>query len=200
MAHLVKKTLVFVILIGVFNSLKANNMKTIIIGGGCFWCLEAVFSEVPGVQDAVSGYAGGHVKNPAYREVCNGSTGHAEVIKIVYNTEKVSLDELLQVFFMIHDPTTPNRQGNDVGTQYRSIIFYNNEIEKDHIINYINGLEKSKKFKDRIVTELKENETFYEAETYHQNYFRNNKDQPYCKFVIDPKLTKWQHFKESKTK
>jgi len=163
--------------------------KSIVLGGGCFWCLEAVFDKLNGVSKAQSGYAGGHVKNPGYKEVCYGKTGHAEVLKINYNTEVISLETLLQVFFSFHDPTTLNRQGNDVGTQYRSIIFYADENEKIKIEKYIN--ETAATFWDNpIITELSAPEIFYPAEAYHDDYYELNSAQPYCKFVIEPKVNK----------
>lgn len=163
--------------------------KSIVLGGGCFWCLEAVFDNLNGVSKAQSGYAGGQVKNPSYKEVCNGTTGHAEVLKIDYNSEVISLETLLQVFFSFHNPTTLNRQGNDVGTQYRSIIFYENDQEKELIENYINNVAVS--FWDNpIVTELSAPAIFYPSEAYHNDYYQLNSAQPYCKFVIEPKVSK----------
>lgn len=163
--------------------------KSIVLGGGCFWCLEAVFDKLNGVTKAQSGYSGGHVKNPGYREVCNGSTGHAEVIKVDFDDEIISLETILQVFFSFHDPTTLNRQGNDVGTQYRSIIFYESEEEKTRIDKYIE--ETASGFWDNpIITEIAAAEIFYPAEAYHDNYYELNSAQPYCKFVIEPKVVK----------
>jgi len=163
--------------------------KSIVLGGGCFWCLEAVFDKLNGVIKAQSGYAGGHVKNPGYREVCNGTTGHAEVIKIDYNSEVITLETLLEVFFTFHDPTTLNRQGNDVGTQYRSIIFYENESERLALEKFVN--ETAATFwSNPIVTEIAATEIFYPAEAYHDNYYELNSAQPYCKFVIEPKVVK----------
>jgi len=163
--------------------------KSIVLGGGCFWCLEAVFDKLNGVKKTQSGYAGGQVVNPGYREVCDGGTGHAEVLKIDYNSEVISLESILQVFFTFHDPTTLNRQGNDVGTQYRSIIFYESDEEKSLIDKYIS--EKASTFWDNpIVTEISPAKIFYPAEAYHDNYYRLNSAKPYCKFVIEPKLSK----------
>lgn len=163
--------------------------KSIVLGGGCFWCLEAVFDKLKGVSKAQSGYAGGHVTNPTYKEVCYGTTGHAEVLKIDYNPEVISLEVLLQVFFTFHDPTTLNRQGNDVGTQYRSIIYYLDEEEKVLIEKYIDEVASS--FWDNpIVTELSAPAIFYPAEAYHDDYYKLNSAQPYCKFVIEPKVLK----------
>ena len=163
-------------------------MNYAILGAGCFWCIEAIFSQLDGVNSVISGYSGGNVSNPTYEEICSGKTGHAEVCKIEYNTEIISFEQLLKVFWENHDPTTLNRQGNDIGTQYRSIIFYNNDKEKNLAKKYKQKLEKSKIFKDSIVTEIVKFTKFYEAEDYHQNYYENNKMQPYCKFVIKPKL------------
>ena len=163
--------------------------KSIVLGGGCFWCLEAVFDKLNGVSKAQSGYAGGHVENPGYKEVCYGSTGHAEVLKIDYDSEVISLETILQVFFTFHNPTTLNRQGNDVGTQYRSIIFYESEEEKSLIDKYIS--ETASTFWDNpIVTEISPSKIFYPAEAYHDNYYELNSSQSYCKFVIEPKVSK----------
>ncbi len=164
-------------------------IESIVIGGGCFWCLEAVFNKLKGVKSVVSGYAGGHIKNPAYREVCNGTTGHAEVIKIDYDSDVISKETLLELFFSFHDPTTLNRQGNDVGTQYRSVVFYKDESEKKEIEDFISG-KASMMWNNPIVTEIAELPVFYPAEDYHQSYFDNNKMQPYCMIVINPKVKK----------
>lgn len=163
--------------------------KSIVLGGGCFWCLEAVLDKLNGVSHVQSGYAGGHVNNPTYKEVCYGATGHAEVMKIDYESDVISLETILQVFFTFHDPTTLNRQGNDVGTQYRSIIFYESEEEKTLIENYIK--ETASGFWDNpIVTEISVTKVFYPAEANHDNYYELNSAQPYCKFVIEPKVMK----------
>jgi len=171
---------------------KENAMKTevVTLGGGCFWCLEAVFEETRGVLEVVSGYAGGEVKNPTYEQVCSGTTGHAEVVQITFDADKISYEEILKVFWLIHDPTSLNRQGNDVGTQYRSVIFYQNEAQKMKAEASIK--EFSTKFVKPIVTEVKPLERFYKAEAYHQGYFKNNPNQGYCTFVVSPKI---QHFK-----
>lgn len=163
-----------------------------IFGGGCFWCTEAIFQKVKGVEKVESGYAGGDVKNPAYREVCNGTTGHAEVIRIEYNPREVSYEALLKVFFLTHDPTTLNRQGNDVGTQYRSVIFYFSEEQKQKAQKYLKELASQNHFAKPIVTEVLPFNNFYKAEDYHQNYYSNNSSQPYCSFVIAPKLEKFR--------
>lgn len=163
-----------------------------VFGGGCFWCTEAVFQRVKGVIKVESGYSGGFVKNPAYREVCNGTTGHAEVIKIEFNPGEVTYKELLKIFFLTHDPTTINRQGNDVGTQYRSVIFYQDEEQKE-AAEYVKAeIEKGNYFSKPVVTEILPFVNFYKAEDYHQNYFNNNTSQPYCTYVIVPKLEKFE--------
>ena len=163
--------------------------KEIIVGGGCFWCIEAVFRRVKGVKEAISGYSGGNRENPTYKQVCSGATGHAEVVKVVYDDEVITLDEILEIFFAVHDPTTLNRQGADVGTQYRSIIFYENDDEKKVIEKAIQKAQKN--FKDKIVTEVVPKKTFYKAEDYHQNYYDQNPYQGYCQFVIQPKIQKF---------
>ncbi len=164
-------------------------LKEIILGGGCFWCIEAVFNRVKGVKEAISGYSGGERKNPTYQQVCSGATGHAEVVKIVYDDEIIDLDEILDIFFEIHDPTTLNRQGADIGTQYRSIIFYENSDEKKVIEKAIQKAQT--KYKDKIVTEVSLKKPFYRAEDYHQNYYDNNPYQGYCQMVIQPKVQKF---------
>ena len=168
-----------------------KNLAVATFGNGCFWCTEAIFQRLKGVESVLPGYSGGHVKNPAYREVCMGDTGHAEAIQITYDPEIISYRTLLEVFFYTHDPTTLNRQGNDVGTQYRSVIFYRNEKEKKEAEKIIEQLENDKVYSSRIVTELVPFDHFYEAEEYHQDYYNNNKNQPYCRAVINPKLDKF---------
>jgi peptide-methionine (S)-S-oxide reductase len=170
---------------------KVSNAKEIAtLAGGCFWCLEAVFDELRGVDDVVSGYMGGHVANPTYRAVCNGTTGHAEVVQISYDPAQISFRNLLDVFFTIHDPTTLNRQGYDVGTQYRSAIFYHTPEQRAVAEQTIAELEAARLWGAPIVTELTEAETFYAAEEYHQEYFVNNPNQPYCRAVVAPKVAK----------
>ncbi|WP_232468340.1 peptide-methionine (S)-S-oxide reductase MsrA [Alkalitalea saponilacus] len=169
-----------------------QNRETAILGGGCFWCLEAVFQKVKGVEAVVSGYSGGYIKNPAYREVTSGRTGHAEVVNVVFNPEVISYEVLLSIFFTIHDPTTLNRQGADVGTQYRSVIFYLSEEQKRTAEKVMAQFEEQKVYNNPIVTQLVEEAPFYRAEDYHQNYFRNNPDQPYCRVVIEPKVVKFR--------
>lgn len=174
-----------------------NALEEATLGGGCFWCTEAVFLQMKGVESVASGYSGGHVKNPGYREVTTGRTGHAEVIQITFDPRVVSFSEILEVFFMTHDPTTLNRQGNDIGTQYRSAIFYHNEEQKKTAKKVIELFEKEKVYDDPIVTEVTPFEAFYKAEDYHVNYFNNNKNQPYCQFVVAPKVEKFRKvFKE----
>jgi len=163
---------------------------TAILGAGCFWCVEAVFQRIEGVIKVESGYAGGHVKNPPYREVCEGTTGHAEVCRIIFDPNKVSFETLLSVFFQTHDPTTLNRQGNDIGTQYRSAIFYLNEAQKNTATQVKNKLDAEQVFANPIVTEITAFTNYYPAEDYHQNYYNQNSDQPYCKFVVAPKVEK----------
>jgi methionine-S-sulfoxide reductase len=160
----------------------------LVVGGGCFWCLEAVFEKLDGVEDVINGYAGGTSQNPTYEEVCDGVGGHAEVVKIVYDPEVISLEDLLDVFFGMHDPTTLNRQGNDVGIQYRSIILYDGEEQKEVIDAALKDMQT--RFDKPITTEVVVLEKFYEAEKYHQDYFRKNPTQPYCAFVINPKVEK----------
>jgi peptide-methionine (S)-S-oxide reductase len=163
-------------------------MEKLTLGGGCFWCLEAVFQRINGVVSVESGYAGGEVGNPSYEEVCTGNTGHAEVIEITFNPEIISLNQLLDVFWAAHDPTTLNRQGADVGTQYRSVLFYRNEKQKQQIEESL--LKAQQKFKDKIVTQVVPFETFYKAEGYHQDFYNQNKGNGYCRIVIEPKLRK----------
>lgn len=174
-----------------------KNLITATFAGGCFWCLEAVFDQIKGVESVESGYAGGQLKNPSYREVCNGDTGHAEVVQIHYDGNVVSYQDLLNVFFGIHDPTTLNRQGADIGTQYRSAIFYHNEDQKNIAEKFIRDLEVEKIFDKPIVTQVVPLDKFYVAEDYHQEYFQKNPYQPYCQAVVSPKVAKFrQHFRD----
>lgn len=166
-------------------------MEQATFGGGCFWCTEAVFQNLKGVAKVVSGYMGGHTDNPTYKDICNGDTGHAEIIQIEYNEEEISFEDLLLVFFKTHDPTTLNRQGNDAGTQYRSVVFYENQEQKLAAEKMIDNLEKEMVFDRPIVTEITPISKFYSAENYHQNYYNNNPDQGYCAYVIQPKLAKF---------
>ena len=166
--------------------------ETVVFGGGCFWCTEAVFKMLKGVVSVMPGYAGGTTPNPTYESVCSGKTGHAEVIKIDYQPSTINLKTLLTVFFATHDPTTPNRQGNDIGTQYRSAIFYTTEAQKTDALAFINEINNSNGAGKPAVTEVKPLTTFFPAENYHQNYFANNPGNPYCEVVINPKLKKVQ--------
>lgn len=161
-------------------------------GGGCFWCTEAVFEELEGVEAVVSGYCGGTVPNPTYEQICTGRTGHAEVIQIMYDPEKVSFEKLLEVFFRTHDPTTLNQQGADRGTQYRSVVFYHDDEQKEITERIKEKLDESEAFSSRIVTEISPLETFYVAEDYHQDYYAKNPNQGYCRAVIAPKMDKFR--------
>lgn len=167
-----------------------DKLQVATFAGGCFWCTEAVFIRLVGVEKVVSGYTGGFIKNPPYREVCTGRTGHAEGVQIYYDETKISYTDLLEIFFATHDPTTLNRQGNDVGTQYRSAIFYDSDAQRQEAEEFIQFLEDNKAFKSPIVTEINKLEEFYLAENYHQEYYDNNKEETYCQFVIHPKLKK----------
>jgi peptide-methionine (S)-S-oxide reductase len=174
-----------------------NKMEKAVLGAGCFWCVESVFQELNGVEKVVSGYSGGHKENPAYKEVCDGTTGHAEVAQITFNPSVVSFREILEVFFLVHDPTTRNRQGNDVGTQYRSAIFYQNPAQKEIAESVIRELDASGAWEKPIVTEINAFEKLWPAEDYHQNYYKLNSEQPYCQYVVRPKLEKFRKvFKE----
>jgi peptide-methionine (S)-S-oxide reductase len=177
-----------------------NKLEKATLGGGCFWCTEAVFLELKGVKTVVPGYSGGHIKNPAYREVTTGRTGHAEVVQLTYDPQVVGFKEILEVFFATHDPTTLNRQGNDVGTQYRSAVFYHNEEQRQIAEEVIQLLEKEKAYDDPIVTEVTAFDAFYIAEDYHHNYFARNKNQPYCQFVVAPKVEKFKKVFREKLK
>ena len=169
-----------------------NNFETTTLGGGCFWCLEAIYKELRGVLSVESGYAGGLVQNPTYKQVCTGNTGHAEVVQIQYNPTIITFKDLLNVFFTIHDPTTLNRQGADIGTQYRSVIFYHNETQRNIAESIIKEFEQKKLWVNPIVTEITPFQMFYRAEDYHQDYYLNNSNQPYCQVVIAPKITKFR--------
>jgi peptide-methionine (S)-S-oxide reductase len=174
-----------------------QNREVATLGGGCFWCIEAVFDELKGVESVESGYCGGSVVNPTYRQVCSGTTGHAEVIKVTFDPQAVSFREILEIFFSVHDPTTLNRQGADSGTQYRSVIFYHSDEQKAIAEQVIDEINRARVFDDPVVTQVVPSEQFYVAEDYHQEYYRLNGGQPYCQFVIDPKMKKFrEHFKE----
>lgn len=170
------------------------------LGAGCFWCVEAVFDQLKGVESVQSGYSGGHIQSPTYEEVCTGRTGHAEVVQITYNPQMIKFEELLEVFWTVHDPTTLNRQGEDVGTQYRSAIFYHNQPQKKVAEDYIKQLNQAKTFAEKIVTEVTKFEVFYPSENYHDNYYKRNGDQPYCRMVVRPKVNKFQKQFQNKLK
>jgi peptide-methionine (S)-S-oxide reductase len=178
----------------------SGTIDTATFGAGCFWCVEAVFQRLEGVIKVESGYSGGTVKNPAYREVCNGTTGHAEVCQITYDKSKISFKDLLEVFWKTHDPTTLNRQGNDSGTQYRSAIFYHNAEQKELAEKYKAELNKSGAWNDPVITEIAPFTAFYKAEDYHQNYFNQNGGEPYCQYVIQPKVEKFEKVFKDKMK
>lgn len=178
----------------------ANQQETATLAGGCFWCLEAVFDHVQGVLDVVSGYSGGKLNNPTYEQVSTGMTGHAEVVQIVFDPQQLSYRELLEIFFSIHDPTTLNRQGADVGTQYRSAIFYHSPEQKRAAEVFIQELEAEKVWSQRIVTEVQPFKVFYPAEEYHQNYFERNPNTGYCRMVVAPKVSKFRHKFQEKIK
>lgn len=174
--------------------------EIITFGSGCFWCTEAIFQQINGVEKVVSGYSGGHVENPTYEQVCDKKTGHAEVCQLTYDTSLVSIDELLEVFWQTHDPTTMNQQGNDVGPQYRSVVFYHNNEQKEKAEHYLQELSKSGAYSKPIVTTVEPFKNFYVAENYHQNYYNANGNQPYCNFVIRPKLEKFEKVFKDKLK
>lgn len=182
------------------KEMNVAGLDTATFGAGCFWCVEAIYQQLKGVVSVTSGYSGGHVKNPAYREVCNGTTGHAEVCHIVFDPDVISYDELLEVFFLIHDPTTLNRQGNDVGTQYRSVIFYHNEHQKELAEDYKKMVDDMGVYKSPVVTEITQFTAFYMAEDYHQEYYEMNKEAPYCSYTITPKLNKFKKAFKDKIK
>lgn len=174
--------------------------ETATFGNGCFWCTEAVFQQLNGVISVTSGYSGGEVENPTYKQVCTGTTGHAECLNIVYDPSMISFDELLEVFWKTHDPTTLNRQGNDVGTQYRSVIFYHNEEQKTKAEKYKAELDKSGAYNNPVVTIIEPFVKFFPAEDYHQNYFNENGEAPYCQFVVRPKVEKFEKIFKNKLK
>ena len=177
-----------------------TQLEKITFGAGCFWCVEAVFRELKGVYSVVSGYSGGARPDPTYEQVCSGATGHAEVIQVEYDSSEISFDELLEVFWSVHDPTTLNRQGADVGTQYRSVIFYHNEEQKQKAEAYLQQLNDAKAFPNKIVTEIVPLKNFYAAENYHQDYYKANGSQPYCAMVIKPKMDKFRKVFKDKLK
>ncbi|MCG8701520.1 MAG: peptide-methionine (S)-S-oxide reductase MsrA [Bacteroidales bacterium] len=185
---------ILILAIVLLNStyIMSNNKETATLGAGCFWCVEAIFDQVKGVESAESGYSGGHIVNPTYKEVCAGNTGHAEVVQVVFDPEVISYAKILEIFFKTHDPTTLNRQGNDVGTQYRSAIFYHSEEQKQIAQEIKTNLGSAEIWKNDIVTEIVPFENYYPAENYHQEYYQANKEQPYCNFVITPKFEKFK--------
>ncbi len=203
-----KAVVIIVLIFGIINfygqslitkkSKMSNKLEIATLANGCFWCTEAIFQRLEGVESLKSGYSGGTIKNPAYREVTTGRTGHAEVIQIEFNPSIITFQEILDVFFSTHDPTTLNKQGYDKGTQYRSAIFYHSEEQKNVAEEFIKNLNEAKVFESLIVTEVTKFDAFYEAEEYHQNYYNNNKTQGYCMAVINPKLEKF--IKKYKTK
>ena len=169
-----------------------KNLETATLAAGCFWCVEAVFDDLVGVEDVVSGYSGGHTENPTYQEVCSETTGHAEVVRITFDPQELSYHDLLHVFFGVHDPTTLNRQGNDIGSSYRSAIFYHSDEQRKTAEEVINKLDDADIWEEPIVTEVTEFTNFYSAENYHQEYFANNPNQPYCAAVVAPKVAKFR--------
>lgn len=169
-----------------------NNLETATLGAGCFWCVEAVFDDLKGVEDVVSGYSGGHTENPTYREVCSETTGHAEVTQIKFDPQEISFADILRVFFAVHDPTTLNRQGNDIGSSYRSAIFYHSDEQKQTAEEIIKEVTEAEIYDNPIVTEVTAFDKFYPAEDYHQEYFANNPAQPYCAAVVAPKVAKFR--------
>jgi methionine-S-sulfoxide reductase len=179
---------------------KQFNFETITVAGGCYWCVEAVYENLIGVKSAISGYAGGKVANPTYEDVSTGRSGYAEVVQITYDKNITNLNEIFKVFFTVHDPTTLNRQGADVGTQYRSAIFYKNEVQKKAAQSIIMAMKKARIYDSPIVTVLEPLTKFYKAEDYHQNYYTNNKTQPYCQMVIQPKMEKFEKLFKSRLK
>lgn len=178
----------------------SNKLEKATLGAGCFWCVEAVYQDVRGVHEVVSGYAGGHIENPTYNQICTGATGHAEVTQITFDPEAISYEDILTIFWRVHDPTTLNRQGADVGTQYRSAIFYHDEEQKAIAEKSKRETGASQLWPDPIVTEITPHSGFYKAEGYHQNYYRDNPNQPYCRVVIDPKVRKFRKEFQEKLK
>jgi len=169
-----------------------SNKNIATLAGGCFWCIEGAFSQVKGILSAISGYMGGHSKNPSYEEICTGASGHAEVVQLKFDQTLISYQEILEIFFTLHDPTQLNRQGNDIGSQYRSAIFYHDESQKNIVLNIIKEMTESEMFEQAIVTQLCAVDTFYSGEDYHQDYFNNNPESQYCQAVVSPKLAKFR--------
>jgi len=192
-------SIIFLYIISSMN-MNGQNFETATFGMGCFWCTEAIFQELKGVVSVTPGYAGGHIKNPTYEQVCAGNTGHTEVAHIVYDPKQISFEELLEVFFQVHDPTTLNRQGEDVGYQYRSVIFYHNDTQKNSAEKIKKELNDHNVFGKPVVTAIEPFTNFYPAEDYHKNYFRKNTNKPYCQFVIKPKVEKFEKIFKDKLK
>ncbi|MFN4110910.1 MAG: peptide-methionine (S)-S-oxide reductase MsrA [Ignavibacteria bacterium] len=182
------------------SQVNTKEFKKATFGGGCFWCTEAVFKQIDGVISTEVGYAGGHTENPTYEQVCTGKTGHAEVCQVVFDPEKITYDELLEIFFKTHDPTTLNRQGADIGTQYRSVIFYHDEEQKNRALSFISKLQRSGKYENQIVTQVEALNNYYRAEEYHQNYFEKNPYAAYCVYVVAPKVDKTKKLFKEKIK
>jgi len=182
------------------KSMDGEGLEMATLGGGCFWCLEAVFEQLEGVTEVVSGYSGGTVRNPSYKQVCAGNTGHAEVVQVTFDPDVITYRQILGIFFDIHDPTTLNRQGADVGPQYRSVVFYHDQRQKEIAERVIEELEEAGHWDNPVVTELAPFEEFYEAEAYHQEYFQENSRQPYCRAVIAPKVAKFRKRHRSRLK
>lgn len=172
--------------------MEPNKLETVVLGGGCFWCLDAVYSRTKGIKSVTSGYAGGDDPYPDYEKVCSGVTGHAEVVEVKFDPEQINYEDILNIFFLIHDPTSLNKQGNDIGNQYRSIILYANEDQKSLAEKTIKKFEKTRVFEKKIITEIKPLENFYKAEEYHQDYFAKNPEKSYCQYIIAPKLNKFR--------
>ncbi len=187
-----KYSIITVFLAVNFMTIQAQKMEKITLGAGCFWCVEAIFQQLKGVESVQSGYSGGHTENPTYEEVCTGTTDHAEVVQITYNPAIISFDTILEVFWAVHDPTTLNRQGADVGTQYRSAIFYHTEEQRETATAYLKELNTTEAFESPIVTEITKFKNFYPAENYHDDYYNNNAQKPYCQMVISPKIQKFK--------
>ena len=195
-----KFALILVVILTATGYSMSQQLETATLGGGCFWCTEAIYKQLDGVKSVMPGYSGGHIKNPSYKEVCTGRTGHAEAVQITFDPKVVSFAEILEVFFKTHDPTTLNRQGADVGTQYRSAIFYHSEEQKGIAEKVIKLFEEEHVYRDPIVTEVTKFDAFYPAEDYHKNYFARNGNQPYCQMVIAPKVEKFEKIFKDKLK
>jgi peptide-methionine (S)-S-oxide reductase len=200
MKNIIVICLIALSLNGFAQAQKTSNLETITLGGGCYWCVEAIYENLNGVQSVVSGFSGGKTVNPSYEDVTTGTTGHAEVVQITFDKNVTNLNEIFKVFFTVHNPTTLNRQGHDIGTQYRSVIFYKNDEQKKAAQKIIAELNKAKVYDMPIVTKVEPLTKFYKAEAYHQNYYSNNQSKPYCKMVIQPKLEKFEEVFKDKLK